>query len=903
MDPESENAFGEELRRHRTLAGLSQEELAERAGLTVSAVSQLERGARRRPKPRTVRALAEALGLAPADHAALLDRARDGSPTTPGPAAIALPGLTPAVLPATLTSFVGRERELTAAAMFVSQRSRLLTLTGPGGVGKTRLAIEAARSLARHFPDGVWFVDLAPLPSAGSALRGDLGVPADLTLRGDLGVPADLKGGSPQTFTSAGSVGGSPQTFNDPALVPQAVAAVLGVRESTGRSFTDGLIAALRDRTALVVVDNCEHLLDACAALASTLLRACPTLTLLATSREALGVTGEQVYPVPPLTLPPVTEGTGSWPGGPTNEAAPDPSSAAPDVERLREYPTVALFVERARAVRPDFHLTAANALEVVRVCRRLDGLPLAIELAAARVRVLSPEQIAARLDDRFRLVAAGARDTLPRHQTLRALIDWSYDLLGAEEQVLLRRLAVFVGGWTLDAAEAIGAGEGIDAADVLDLLTALVDKSLVVVEQEDGGHYQLLETIRAYVLERLVAAGEEGDARSKHLAYFARLALTAEPRMEWGPEQLTWLRRIERERDNLHAAIAWATTNGDPAAGQQMVKALWRFWWHRGLIAQGRRCLDWALSLPTDHSLRAKLLQLAGQLAYWGGEMTTARAYLEDALTLYRARDDTAEIAWTLHRLGVTAAEQGEPERGLALSEESIALCRTLDDERGLAYALQTAGNVARMGGAGDDPEMYAEEALALCRASGNQLLTPYPLRQLMVVALTRGDDARARALGEEALALAREIEDPHAITAILTDFLRLARRQRDLEETEMHGREGLSVLRQIGDNQFSEAMLEMMAWAVAERGQPVRAVLLLGAASALRGSSGASRDVLDRSTYDETLATTRGALGDERFTAAWARGQSLALNAAISEALSPISTSPRETRGDVAR
>jgi tetratricopeptide (TPR) repeat protein len=320
------------------------------------------------------------------------------------------------------------------------------------------------------------------------------------------------------------------------------------------------------------------------------------------------------------------------------------------------------------------------------------------------------------------------------------------------------------------------------------------------------------------------------------------------------------------------------------------MVTALWRFWWQRGLLGQGRRWLEWALSLPAGPALRARLLLLSGQFAYWSGEIVAAQAFYEASLSIYRESGDTAAIAWTLHRLGLTIAERGDTERGLALCQESIALSRSLGDERCLAYALQTACNVARMAGERDRPEVYAEEALALCRASGNQLLTPYPLRQLMTMALTRGDDARARALGEECLALAREIEDPHAIVSVHTDLLRLARRQHDLAETEARGREGLSVLHRIGANQYAAAMLEIMAWAAAERGQPERAAVVLGVASASRQASGAVRDVLDRSAYDETLAATRAAAGDERFAAAWARGQSLSLNEAIAAALPPI-------------
>lgn len=809
-------SFGAQVRRYRERAGLSQAALAERTQLTAKAIAALERGRRLRPYADTVRRLAQALELSVEESAAFSAAARSADE----PAIAALPAAPAPLtnLPPPRTRLIGREQALaTLVELVPAHAGRLVTLTGIGGTGKTRLALAVAAALRDTFPEGVWLVELAAVA--------------------------------------------------DPTLVPQAVATALDLPEAPGVASRDRLLAALRNRALLLVFDNCEHLINTCATLAEQVLDGCPDVTILATSREPLQLARERVWRLAPLALP-----------NPDRPASP---------AELAQFPAVQLFVERARAAYAGFDLTAQNAGAIAAVCARLDGIPLAIELAAARVRVLTVAQILERLGDSLRLLTGNSRVAPTRQQTVLATFDWSYNLLAPLEQTLFRRLSVFVGGWTLEAVEAIGAGEGIDAAAVLDLLTALVDKSLVVVEQqEEGIRYRLLEPIREYALERLTAAGELSDARSKHLAYFARLVNTAEPKMEWGAEQLAWLRRVECERDNLDAALAWAA-GVDAATGQQMVPALWRFWWHCGRLAQGRRWLDWALSLPSSASLRARLLQVAGQLAYWSGDMAAAEEYLEAALTIHRGGEDPAELAWTLHRLGLTLAERGDPERGLALCEESVALCRTRDDARGLAYALQSAGNVARMGGDRNRPEAYAEEALALCRASGNKLLTPYPLRQLMVVALTRGDDARARARGEEALALAREIGDPHAITAILLDLLRLARRQRKVEETAALGHEGLSVLRRVGANQYAEPMLEIMAWAAAQRGEPERAAAVLGAASALQRSSGASRDVLDRPAYDETLTGTRAALGDERFASAWARGQSLTLNAVIAEAL----------------
>ena len=399
----------------------------------------------------------------------------------------------PSNLPLQLSSFVGREKEL-AEVRRLLQDTRLLTLTGPGGCGKTRLAVVAANELLGRFEDGVWLVELAPLA--------------------------------------------------DPSLVPQAVASTLGVRERPGSSLAVALSDYLRTRKLLLILDNCEHLIDACAELAEAWLHSSPGLRVLATSREALGITGEVAWPVPSLSLPDLRR--------------------LPDLESLPRYESARLFVERTAAVRPDFTLTEQNASAVAQVCYRLDGIPLAIELAAARTKVLSVEEIAARLGDSFRLLAAGSRTAMPRQRTLHATMDWSHKLLGQKERVLFRRLSVFAGGFTLEAAESICAGEELQRDEVLELLSQLVDKSLVVAQERDGAaRYRLLETVRQYGRERLEEAGEAALVREQHAGHYLAVAEEAEPELK-GERQLAWLERLEQEHDNLRVAMAWLLWRGE---------------------------------------------------------------------------------------------------------------------------------------------------------------------------------------------------------------------------------------------------------------------------------------------------------------------------------------------------
>ena len=470
-------------------------------------------------------------------------------------------------LPTELSSFVGREKELTEVRRLL-ENNRLLTLTGSGGCGKTRLALAAASELVERFEDGVWMVELASLA--------------------------------------------------EPSLVPQAVAFTLGVRERPGSSLTEALSDYLRTRKLLLILDNCEHLIEACAELVEALLRSCPGLRVLATSREALGITGEIAWPVPSLSLPDLRR--------------------LPDLESLPRYESARLFVERTAAVRPNFTLTEQNAPAVAQVCYRLDGIPLAIELAAARTKVLSVEEISARLDDSFRLLAAGSRTAMPRQRTLHATMDWSHELLGQKERVVFRRLSVFAGGFTLEAAESVCAGEELQRDEVLELLSQLVDKSLVVAQERDGtARYRLLETIRQYGRERLEEAGEAAQVREQHAGYYLALAEEAEPELK-GDRQVTWLERLETEHDNLRVAMAWLLGTRRVGVGREA---------RLGAVAVSggyaptspkdgdrwsRRCRREG-SAAMSASARAKALFVAGMMANYQGDHLSAEPLVQESL------------------------------------------------------------------------------------------------------------------------------------------------------------------------------------------------------------------------------------------------------------------------------
>ncbi len=681
-------------------------------------------------------------------------------------------------LPIQLTSFIGREREMAEVRRLLSA-ARLVTLTGSGGCGKTRLALQVAADLLAEYPDGVWLVELGALA--------------------------------------------------DPAQVPQAVGTVLGLREEPNRTLTETLSDFLRPQIVLVLLDNCEHLVEACAQMAERLLRACPRLRIMATSREALGIAGEVVWRVPSLALP-------------------DPRQLPP-IETLTQYEAVRLFVERAVAALPTYRVTNQNARAVAQVCHRLDGIPLAIELAAVRVKVLTPEQIAARLDDRFELLTGGSRTALPRHQTLRAATDWSHDLLSGKERVLFRRLSVFVGGFTLEAVEAICVGEGIEENEVLDLLTQLADKSLVWVEGADGKvRYRLLETVRQYGQDRLRETGEAARVLRRHRDFFLEFAECAEPELSRS-EQEVWLNRLEADYANLRMALEWSVESGEVEAGLRLGGALWRFWEVRGYLSEGRGWLEEVLkrSDKASPALRAKALKAAGFLSRYLGDYAAAHSLLNECLAMYGELEDKRGMALSLNNLGVVAGDQGDYERAATFYEESLALSRELGAKDIIAMVLNNLAIVSSRQRHLVVARSRYQESLAIFRELGDKRSIAVSAVNLGIVAAHQGDYLVARALLEESLAIQLELGDKGSISHALDAFGILA----------------------------------------AEQGQAKRAARLLGAAEALREAIDAPLPPSERAGHEPDIAKVRAALGEEAFTMAWDQGRAMRLEQAMAYAV----------------
>ncbi len=826
--------FGDVLRRLRRTAGLTQEALAQRAGVSARAIADLERGINLAPRRDTLQMLAAALGLSAAERAALAAAAHRSGPVERriARAVAATDGIGVATpvdsraptsnLPAQLTSFIGRERERDEVLAQLGQ-SRLVTLTGTGGAGKTRLALAVAAELLGAYPAGVWLVDLAPLAGAAS---------------------------------------------DDLPVVAQAVTEALGVREEAGTPLVQTLADYLKDRRLLLLLDNCEHLVAACAMLASTLLRACQHVHILATSREGLRITGERCWRVPSLTVP-------------------DPKHLPPP-ELAASYEAVRLFVARAR--RPGFALTTQNVRAVTSICARLDGMPLAIELAAARVGSVPVEVIAARLNDRFALLTGGPRDAVPRQRTLRATLDWSHDLLREDERLLLAQLSVFAGGWTLDAAEAVCAGDGIAATQVLELLASLESKSLLLLEDadtpEDQGRYRLLETVRQYAAERLHERGEEAAARDRHLAWYVALTEGAEQQLR-GPDQGRWLAMLEAEHDNLRAAMGWARDQGAAEDGLRLAGSLWRFWWTRGYLAEGRGWLEAALAGDRGSPMaRAKALTGAGNLAYQQGDYGRAASLHEEALELRRALEDMQGIAASLHSLGIVAHQQGEFERAAELYEDALARSRALADKAGMAGLLGNLGHVAHAQGHHARAVALVEEALTLFRELSDMRNIAASLHLLGNLAHEQGDHLRAMAMHEEALALFRVLGDTLGIAGSLNILGRVAFAQCEYVRAEQHFEEGMRLCRTMGAQDELAEGLEGLVWVAAATGEPGRAARLGGAAEALREALGVPLVLERRAAHELALLAVRPALG-EAFEAAWAMGRGLTLDEAVGLAL----------------
>jgi predicted ATPase/class 3 adenylate cyclase len=599
-------------------------------------------------------------------------------------------------LPTQLTSFIGRENEIAEVKQELDEH-RLVTLTGSGGTGKTRLSLQVAAELLEKFDHGVWFVELAPL--------------------------------------------------TDPDLIPQTILSTIGIQEQQGRTPLEVLKEYFHEKQALVVLDNCEHLVSVSAQVVNTLLNAAPRLKVMASSREALGVRGEVSYPVPSLSLPDIKH--------------------LPVIEQFSQYEAVRLFIDRALLVAPHFVVNKANAPFIAQICYRLDGIPLAIELAAARVKVFSVEQISTRLDDRFRLLTGGARTALPRQQTLRALIDWSYDILSDDERSLLRRLSIFAGGWTLEAAEEVCAGverDNISPYDILDLLTQLINKSLVVVLEQPYGRetrYRMLETIRQYAREKLMEAGNGEDVRKKHFEYYLQ-TITQIEREFYGQKELKWLVWLDNEVDNVRVAIEWSIENR-PQDGLELVNCLGQFLMNNWRVSDME---NWLSQLVPHPENSAGTAARANGLLYWAQcigigssqeDISSAQAMLEEGLFIYKGLDDKAGIARYLMFKGYFHGWMGEPSKGSALLEEALVMLRELNDKPGIATALGLLGFSLEWHET-ERKLAYMQESLSLDRELGYVSGMIESLKQLGSVELRLGHFEKAHIWLDEALAILQE-------------------------------------------------------------------------------------------------------------------------------------------------
>jgi predicted ATPase/class 3 adenylate cyclase/DNA-binding CsgD family transcriptional regulator len=766
-------------------------------------------------------------------------------------------------LPIQPTPFLGREQEVAAiAGLLRCEDVRLVTLSGPGGTGKTRLGLQVAADLSDLFASGVFFVNLAPI--------------------------------------------------SDPALIVPTIAETLAIREGRSQSLLERLAEELRQRQMLLLLDNFEHVVSAAEQVAA-LLTACPHLKILVTSREVLHVRAEHEFPVPPL-------------------AVPDPNHL-PDLVTLSHQAAVALFLQQAQAVQPDFQLTDVNARTIAELCARMDGLPLAIELAAARMKLFSPGALLARLGQRLSVLTSVSRDVPARQQTLRNTITWSYNLLNEEEQQLFRRLSVFVDGCSMEAIEALCTSLGSETELVLDVVAPLADKSLLQrMEQqtEEEPRFVMLETIREYALESLESCGETEAARKAHAAYFLRLAEEAEQGMA-GSQQAVLLERLEQEHDNLRAAMQWSLEQaGDEREmALRLGGALLSFWYIRGYFSEGRDFLERALSRSEEVAapVQAKALYAASSLhdplssldraeelgeqslalyrelgdtmgiasslhlladIAWGrGNLAVARALGEESLMLFREVDDRRSVAYLLYHLGSLAIEQGEYPRGRDLLTESVMINRELGDTRIIALSLFKLAQLCHVSG-GDLAQAHTllDESFALSREVGDKESIANCLSLKGMLALSEGDTALARSQVEQALALFKEMQQRHGVALSLYALAQVATVQGDHTDSQALYEQGLAVASKSGDKRTIPSGLEGLAAEVAAGGNYAWAAHLWGAAEALREAIGAPLPPVERVSYDRAIAATRTQLGGQTFAAAWAEGRTISPEQALATA-----------------
>ena len=782
---QEQHSFGYWLRLKRKALDLTRDALADRVGCSVSMIRKLE-DEERHPSAQIAELLAEIFKIPTTERTAFLRFARGdwGAAPSLGDEEVPWRASTQALaqhprsnLPATFTSLIGRDKDIAAVHDYLTNPDiRLVTLIGPGGIGKTRLSIASASKSLAEFSDGVFFVALAAL--------------------------------------------------DQPSLIPSATLQALGYIEKNNLSPEERLIEGIANKRMLLVLDNCEHLIDDIARFASSLLSACSHLKILTTSREALRIPGEWLYSVPALELP--------------------KEYSIVDVEIISEFPALMLFAERARAARSDFALNAENIRAVAAICAQLDGLPLAIELIAAHVKALSLEQIAARLDDRFALLTSGSRVASSRQQTLRATLDWSYELLTQPERELFRQLSVFVGGFTLEALESVAQ---LDSnGSVLHALSRLVDKSLVIVEQRDNIRYHLLETIRQYAGDKLQESGTARWSHDRHLAYFLMYAEKAEPYL-FSAEQRAWASRLEIEHDNLRAALRWSLESDQAKAGLQMTGALAWFWHNNGHLSEGSRWLE--KMLTSDHDVpgteRAKALRVSSMISRYMGDYIRAEALADSSIKLYREMGDNQGVGLALISLGDTLRLEGKREDAIELLQESLYLLLSTGEMWGIAYAQVVLGDAW----------------------------------------FRLGDIERAATSWEESLRLTRELGDNSLMGWSLGGLADVARLRREYNRSIEMLKESLKLYRELGNKSQPPFTLEALGLAAAALGKTQHAARLWGAAASWREAINEPLPPTFQKDYAASMTQARTQLGEEVYASAWSEGYAMSPEQAIALAL----------------